>query len=86
MSENPAARIDGLPSPGGSKITRYQTGEELAGHWYAQGLANTPGAGKLHHHLGLLSQEKDGKQLRSIYHFVKRSVSLGSVVTRHSLT
>ena len=27
---------------------------------------------KLHHHLGLLSREKDGEELRAVYHFVKR--------------
>ena len=29
-------------------------------------LANTPGTGKLHHRLGLLSREKDGEDLRSM--------------------
>jgi hypothetical protein len=40
----------------------------IARGWYAQGLADTPGTGKLHYHLGLLSQEKDGEELRAVYH------------------
>lgn len=46
---------------------------QIAKLWYAKGLATTPGAGKLHHHLGLLSREKEGtdEELRGIYHFVK---------------
>ena len=31
--------------------------------WYAQGLADTPSTGKLHHHLRLLGWEKDGENL-----------------------
>jgi hypothetical protein len=26
----------------------------------------------LHHHLGLLSREAEGEELRGVYHFVKR--------------
>jgi len=40
--------------------------------WYAQGLVDVPGNGKFHHHLGLLSQQKEGGELRAVYHFVKR--------------
>lgn len=49
---------------------------QIARDWYATGLAATPGAGKLHHHLGLLSRDKEGgeEELRGVYHFVKRSV------------
>ena len=42
--------------------------------WYAAGLTDTPGTGKLHHHLGLLSREAEGEELRGVYHFVKRFV------------
>jgi hypothetical protein len=31
-----------------------------------------PGGGKLHHHLGPLSREPEGEELRGVYHFVKR--------------
>ena len=51
---------------------------QIARDWYAKGLAATPGAGKLHHHLGLLSRDKEGgeEELRGVYHFVKRYVNL----------
>ena len=78
----PAARIDDSPSPSvglaAARLLDVEPEKErwrgIARDWYAQGLADTPGTGKLHHHLGLLSREKDGEELRSIYHFVKRSV------------
>lgn len=31
-----------------------------------------PGHSKLHHHLGLLSREAEGEELRAVYHFVKK--------------
>ena len=34
----------------------------VARDWYAKGVAGTPGHGKLHHHLGLLSREAEGKE------------------------
>ena len=37
--------------------------------WYAQVVAEYPGRGKLHHHhLGILSREAEGEELRGIYH------------------
>jgi hypothetical protein len=79
-SEKPAARIDDSPSPSvglaAAKLLDVEPEKErwrgIARDWYAQGLADTPGNGKLHHHLGLLSQEKEGEELRAVYHFVKR--------------
>jgi protein SMG6 len=44
----------------------------IARDWYAEGVAGLPGFGKLHHHLGLLSREAEGEELRGVYHFVKR--------------
>jgi hypothetical protein len=44
----------------------------IARDWYAEGVATLPGHGKLHHHLGLLSREAEGEELRGVYHFVKR--------------
>ena len=35
-------------------------------------IAEQPGTGKLHHHLGLLSREVEGEELRGVYHFIKR--------------
>ena len=80
ISEKPAARIDNSPSLSvglaAAKLLSVEPEKErwrcIARDWYAQGLADTPGTGKLHHHLGLLSREKDGEELRAIYHFVKR--------------
>ena len=79
-SEMPAARIDDSPSPSvglaAARLLDVEPDKErwrcIARDWYAQGLADTPGTGKLHHHLGLLSREKDGEELRAVYHFVKR--------------
>ncbi|KAG2355122.1 hypothetical protein BDR07DRAFT_1493625 [Suillus spraguei] len=48
----------------------------IAKEWYAQGLADTPGAGKLHYHLGLLSREVDNEELHALYHFVKSMTTL----------
>ena len=47
---------------------------QIPREWYAKGLAGTPGAGKLQHHIGLLCRERDGscEELRGMYHFVKR--------------
>ena len=44
----------------------------IARDWYAHVVAEYPGRGKLHHHLGLLSREAEGEELRGVYHFVKR--------------
>jgi hypothetical protein len=33
-----------------------QRWRNIAKEWYAEGLADTPGTGKLHHHLGFLSR------------------------------
>ena len=46
--------------------------QRVARDWYAEGVAGTPGHGKLHHHLGLLGREADGEELRGVYHLVKR--------------
>ena len=32
------------------------------------------GTSNSHRHLGLLSREKDGEEMRAVYHFVKRCV------------
>ncbi|KAH9053859.1 hypothetical protein EDB87DRAFT_1676684 [Lactarius vividus] len=48
----------------------------VARDWYAEGVAGTPGHGKLHHHLGLLSREAEGEELRGVYHFVKSMIAI----------
>lgn len=82
LSERIAARIDDSPSPSiGLAAARLLDVEpekerwrQIGKEWYAQGLVETPGMGKLHHYLGLLSREKEGEELRGVYHFVKRLV------------
>lgn len=82
-SDKPAARIDDSPAPsvGVTAARMMQVGPEkerwrgIAKEWYSQGLAETPGNGKLHHHLGLLSREAENEELRAVYHFVKRYAS-----------
>jgi protein SMG6 len=80
ISEKPAARIDDSPSPSvGIAAARLMDVEPeterwrgIARDWYGAGLAEQPGTGKLHHHLGLLCREVEGEELRGVYHFVKR--------------
>ena len=75
-------RIDDSPSPSvgvvAARSLEVEPEKELwrtiARDWYAAGLAEQPGTGKLHHHLGLLSREAEGAELKGIYHFIKRSV------------
>jgi protein SMG6 len=82
LSDVPAARIgDGeAPSVGiaAARLLEVEPEKErwrgIARDWYAAGLVDTPGAGKLHHHLGLLSREVKGEELRGIYHFIRRFV------------
>ena len=45
--------------------------EEYCQGLYAAGIAEQPDTGKLHHHLGLLSMEVEGKELWGVYHFIK---------------
>jgi len=44
----------------------------IACDWYAHVVTEYPGCSKLHHYLGLLSHEAEGKELWGIYHFIKR--------------
>jgi len=82
LSDRPAARIDDSPSPSiGVVAARMMDVEpekerwrQIARDWYGAGLAEQPGTGKLHHHLGLLEREVEGEELRGCYHFVKRWV------------
>lgn len=80
ISERPAARIDDSPVPSigvaAARALEVEPEKErwrhIARDWYFAGVAIKPGAGKLHHHLGLLSRELEGDELRGIYHFTKR--------------
>jgi protein SMG6 len=76
------ARIDDSPSPSvgpGAALAldvepERETWRKTARGWYARGLKDTPGLGRLHHHLAIISREGDGEEMRAVYHFVKRSV------------
>ena len=65
------AHIDDSPSPSmglaAAKLLSVEPEKErwrcIVRDWYAQGLVDTPGTGKLHHHLGLFSWEKDEEEL-----------------------
>ncbi|KAH7915986.1 hypothetical protein BJ138DRAFT_996574 [Hygrophoropsis aurantiaca] len=82
--DRPVARIDDSPSPSvgiaAARLLEVEPEKErwrgIAREWYAQGLADTPGTGKLHHHLGLLSREVESEALRAVYHFVKSMTTL----------
>ena len=80
VSDAPAARIDDSPSLSirlaAARLLEVEPEKErwrnIARDWYAAGIAEQPGTGKLHHHLGLLSREVEGEELRGVYHFIKR--------------
>lgn len=50
-------------------LEEQETWREMAREWYALGLAESPGTGRLQHHLALLSK---GDELRALYHYTKR--------------
>jgi hypothetical protein len=80
LSDAPAARIDDSPSPSVGLVAARNMDLEpekerwrsIARDWYGRGLADQPGTGKLHHHLGLLSREVERDEMRGVYHYVKR--------------
>ncbi|KAI0029640.1 hypothetical protein K488DRAFT_35566, partial [Vararia minispora EC-137] len=82
-SDMPLARIDDSPSPSVGIVAarnfelepEKERWRAMAREWYGAGVADTPGAGKLHHHLGLLSREAEGEELRGIYHFTKSMIA-----------
>ncbi|KAH6918955.1 hypothetical protein BKA70DRAFT_1458601 [Coprinopsis sp. MPI-PUGE-AT-0042] len=84
VSDSPAARIDDSPSPSVGIVAarsmelepEKERWRNIAREWYGAGLAEQPGTGKLHHHLGLLSREVEAEELRGIYHFTKSMTTL----------
>ncbi|KAG8897986.1 hypothetical protein FRB99_007736 [Tulasnella sp. 403] len=66
-----------LPSVGAHAAAELELEDERelwrrnAREWYTRGIKDTPGQGRLHHHLGLVSADADGEELRAVYHFVK---------------
>ncbi|KAG5727581.1 Telomerase-binding protein EST1A [Termitomyces sp. T112] len=88
-SGRPAARIDDSPSPSVGIAAARQLMVEpeaerwrnIARDWYGAGLAQQPGTGKLHHHLGLLCRDFEKEELKGVYHFVKSMTTLHSFPT-----
>jgi protein SMG6 len=58
---------------GSDEVSTWRT---VGRHWYSLGLGDTPGTGRLHHHMGHLSRDERGAELRALYHFGKRFVFL----------
>ncbi|BGP48819.1 hypothetical protein JCM10450v2_004695 [Rhodotorula kratochvilovae] len=58
----------GQAALGDWELEEQETWREMARDWYAQGLAENPGTGRLQHHLALLSK---GDEMRALYHYVK---------------
>ena len=67
----------GVPALNDWDLEEQETWREMARDWYGQGVAETPGTGRLHHHLALLSK---GDELKSLYHYSKRSVQLLPII------
>lgn len=51
-------------------LEEKETWRVTARDWYATGLAEMPGTGRLHHHLGIMTRMLD--ELRALHHFCKR--------------
>ncbi|KAF7359539.1 PINc domain-containing protein [Mycena sanguinolenta] len=89
VSDAPAARIDDSPSPSigvaAARLFEIEPEKErwrcIARDWYGSGIADQPGHGKLHHHLGLLSREVEREELRGVYHFCKSMTTLHPFMT-----
>ncbi|KAI0259632.1 hypothetical protein BC834DRAFT_846649 [Gloeopeniophorella convolvens] len=47
----------------------------IACDWYAEGMSAMPGHGKRYHHLGLLSCETEGEELRGMYLFLNSMIA-----------
>lgn len=79
---SPEPRIDDSPAPSvGVKaaaalgdMDERETWRSTARDWYATGLKDTPGLGRLQHHLGTLCRDVKGDEMRAFYHFSKRFV------------
>lgn len=85
LDANPMARIDDddePPVPSGNSIGKEvadawdvedrETWRTTARDWYALGVGEKPGEGRLHHRLALLSRDVKGEEERALYHFSKR--------------
>ncbi|KAF8504047.1 hypothetical protein BU17DRAFT_101528 [Hysterangium stoloniferum] len=87
--KEPETRIDDSSSPSvgpGAAVAldvepERETWRKTAKGWYAEALKETPLVGRLHHHLGNVSREVDGEEMRAVYHFVKSMVSTNPFAT-----
>lgn len=59
----------GVPALNDWDLEEQDTWREMARDWYGQGVTETPGTGRLQHHLALLSK---GDELKGLYHYAKR--------------
>ncbi|EGG10614.1 uncharacterized protein MELLADRAFT_76888 [Melampsora larici-populina 98AG31] len=59
----------GVAALGDWEFEEQEIWRATAKDWYSKGLAESPGTGRLHHHLALLSK---GDELRTLYHYTKR--------------
>lgn len=51
------------------ELVEHETWKNVAQDWYFLGLSETPGTGRLHHHLAAIAHDDD---LRALYHYSKR--------------
>ncbi|SCV69696.1 BQ2448_1090 [Microbotryum intermedium] len=58
----------GVPALNDWDLEEQETWRVMARDWYGRGIAESPGTGRLHHHLALLSK---GDELRGLYHYAK---------------
>jgi hypothetical protein len=52
-----------------------ETWRTTARDWYAMGITEKPGEGRLQHHLALLSCDVRGRETRALYHFAKSLIA-----------
>jgi protein SMG6 len=55
---------------GSWEFEEQATWRAVARDWYAKGLTDTPGQGRLHHHLALLSRA-ESHELQALFHYVR---------------
>lgn len=52
-------------------VEERETWRVTARDWYAKGIIEKPGEGRLHHHLALLCRDVRGREGHALYHFTK---------------
>ncbi|BEI84163.1 hypothetical protein CcaverHIS002_0407670 [Cutaneotrichosporon cavernicola] len=52
-------------------VSDKETWRTMARDWYAMGISEKPGEGRLHNHLALLCRDMRGQEPRALYHFAK---------------